>query len=232
MKRSQIVLSVLASGLLVAMFYMLLWQPKREEITEVRDETLAVQDQTRALEAEIERLRLVREEAAEVEADLAAATAILPQGSELPALLRQLQLAADDAGLELNSVSVGRPSEGVLDPTLAELPVTVAAEAGYFQVVDFLRRVEDPSLTPRGVLWESASLAVGEYPTLAVNLTGRSFADAEVAIRPDTLEPPADEAPADGEGDTDDSDDADADDDLETDAETTSALGTRGGDDR
>jgi Tfp pilus assembly protein PilO len=230
MKRSQIVLSVMASGLLVALFVVLLWQPKREEITEVRDETLAVQDQTRALEAEIERLRLVREEAAEVEADLAAATAILPQGSELPALLRQLQMAADDAGLELNSVSVGRPAEGVLDSTLAELPVTVAAEAGYYQVVDFLRRVEDPSITPRGVLWESISLAVGEYPTLAVNLTGRSFADAAVAIRPDTLEPPADEAPADGE--EDDTDDADTDEELETDAETTSALGTPGGEDR
>jgi Tfp pilus assembly protein PilO len=214
MKRTHILLAVLASALLGVAFWLLLWQPKQDDIAAAREDIQATQDQQRSLEAELARLRSVREQAPEAEAHLAAAGAIVPESSALPSLLRQLQTAADDAGLTLTSVNVGRPAETLPDsgPTTS-LPVNVALEGGYFQIVDFLRRVEAPEITPRGVLWDSATLTPGEYPTLTGALTGRTFAasvlpPAELADLPteegaagageDAEGDPGDDAPDDG----------------------------------
>lgn len=198
MTRVQVFLAILAGILLVVLFYLFLWQPRSDEIAEVRTSIEQVEAQERQVRTEIARLQAIREDAAELEADLNAAGAILPASAAGPALLRQLQLASDEAGLDLQSVTFGRPVVSGLDPELAELTVNVNVQGSYFQVVDFLRRVEDPAITPRGVLWGNASLSIIEHPALNVVLTGRVFADAEGAIPPDVIEPDEDaDEPAD-----------------------------------
>jgi hypothetical protein len=52
-------------------------------------------------------------------------------------------------------------------------------EGGYFQVVDFLRRLEDPVVTPRGVLVQSVTASPGELPTLSVSVSVVMFADLQ-----------------------------------------------------
>jgi Tfp pilus assembly protein PilO len=219
MKRTHILLAVLGTALVVVAFWLLLWQPKQDDIATAREEIQATQDQQRGLEAELARLRSVRQEAPEAEAHLAAASAIVPESSALPSLLRQLQTAADDAGLTLTSVDVGRPAEATTDAAMAteavpgggytaSLPVNVALEGGYFQIVDFLRRVETPEITPRGVLWDSATLAPNEYPVLSATLTGRTFAWAVLPPAPVT-DAPAEDGAEGGEGAEGDQDGAD-----------------------
>jgi Tfp pilus assembly protein PilO len=218
MKRTHILLAVLGTALVGVAFWLLLWQPKQADIATAREEIQATQDQQRGIEAELARLRSVRQEAPEAEAHLAAASAIVPENPALPSLLRQLQTAADDAGLTLTSVDVGRPAEATPDAAMttealpadgftASLPVNVALEGGYFQIVDFLRRVEAPEITPRGVLWDSATLAPNEYPVLSATLTGRTFAWAVLPPAAVT-DVPAEDGSEGGEGDQDGADEA------------------------
>jgi Tfp pilus assembly protein PilO len=179
MKRTHVLLAALAAVLLSVSFWLLLWQPKQDEIVATREEIQATQDQQRMLEAELVHLRSVRESAPEAEAQLAAAGAIVPERPNQPSLLRQLQAAADDARLTLTSVNFGRPPETLPEgQTIASLPTNLAIEGGYFQIVDFLRRIEAPDITPRGVLWDSITVTEGEYPTLIAALSGRTFAAA------------------------------------------------------
>jgi Tfp pilus assembly protein PilO len=195
MRRQHVALAVLAAILLVVLFWLLLWQPQRAELTEVEEQIAAQQQQQQQLGLELQRLRMIREEAPEVEAQLAAAEAVLPRSSALPSALRQLQLAADESGVVLQSLSASPPtqlpnaSEG-----LSSIDVTLQLAGGYFQLVDFLRRVEDPSITPRGLRWGNATLTRGEYPTINIGLGGRMF--AELAGPPP---PPPEEQPATGE---------------------------------
>lgn len=179
MKRSQILLSALAAIMVVALFYVLLFQPSRDELATIEASIINEQATQQTLTTEINRLRAVREQAPEVEAQLVAAEAIVPREAGLPSALRQLQVAADESGVVLASVTTGRPAllEGETDG-LSSVDTNVQLEGQYFQVVDFLRRLEDPTISPRGLDWNNATVArnEGEYPALQVILTGRLYA--------------------------------------------------------
>lgn len=214
MKRTQVLLIALGAVAVVVLFVMLVVQPQREALAEVEDQIAAEQQQQAMLTAEIERLRLVREDAPGLEAELAAAEAIVPRDPGLPGALRQLQLAGDESGLVLRSISTSRPVDlGVGEDGLSAIDVSVQLSGGYFQIVDFLRRVEDPRITPRGLIWNSANMSRGEYPELNVALNGRLYAVIETPPPPEPEPDPADadlDDDVDGDGDEDDQAQADA----------------------
>lgn len=191
MTRQTALLSALGVVLVLVLFYFFVFQPKNEELALINEDIDAAVAQQATLEARIAALQQVRLRAPEIEAALAAAESIIPREAALPSALRQLQSAADDSGVELVSVSPGRPAavEGEI-PELSVLTLSLAVEGSYFQLVDFLRRIEDPAITPRGIEWNSGTLAPGDYPQLVVSLSGQMYA---LLAAPPAAEP---EAPA------------------------------------
>lgn len=213
MNRAQIALASLAAILVVVLFWLLLYSPKSDEIAEVRDETEAIERRQTEVSQQIAALEEVRENAPEQEAVLSAAHSIIPTDSALPAFLRQLQTAADDAGMELRSVSPTRPVEAGMEEAgddLFRISVSTELEGTYFQLVDLLRRVEDPSITPRSIHWNSISIGGDpeSHPTLQISLQGELY-----AVLPTGSAQVDDDEPTDPEEQTDD--DADADVDVE-----------------
>jgi Tfp pilus assembly protein PilO len=207
MKRQTLILVALAAVLIVAGFWMLLWQPQREALAAVETEIATEETTQTQLQAELIRLREVREQAPAVVAELAAAESIIPFDTAIPSALRQLQTAADASGLSLVAVAPARPIqiEGAA-PGVSAMPLNVQLEGSYFQVVDFLRRTEDPAISPRAILWSNIAVSKDEYPSLSVALTGSMF--AQLPAPP----PPIEEAPVTEEGEPADADaDADAD---------------------
>ncbi|MCC5949692.1 MAG: type 4a pilus biogenesis protein PilO [Nitriliruptoraceae bacterium] len=200
MTRIQIILAALGAVLLVAVFYLLLWQPQRDELADLEDQIATVEQQQTQARAEIARLEEVRRTSPELEAELAAAHSVLPTVANVPTLLRQLQLAADDADVTLQTVTTGRPIEAVADPSVADITLNVSLQGSYFEIVDFLRRVEDPTITARAVIWDSMSVSAADYPQLTANLTGRTFAVAAGAIPADPV-PEAEQPVEDQDGD-------------------------------
>jgi Tfp pilus assembly protein PilO len=195
MKRQTVLLSILAAILIVTLFWLLAFQPSRVELAEVQEQIAAQQQQQLQLEGELQRLRDVRLDAPGAEASLAAAEAVIPRDAALPAALRQLQVAADESGAVLRSVTTGRPAqvEGGTEG-LSAISVNVELLGGYFQVVDFLRRIEDPAISPRGLRWASVTVAKDEYPTLTANLSGDVFTMLPTAPPPPPVgEPTEDE---------------------------------------
>lgn len=176
MTRVQIILAALGAVLLVVLFWLLLWSPQQEELESVRGQIEDAQAQQSQLAAERDALRAVREEAPGVEAELAAASAVVPPDPALPSALRQLQSAADEAGVVLQTVSPARPSQvDGADQGVSRINVSAQVSGTYFQLVDFLRRIEDPEITPRGIVWNSVNLARAEYPTVTATLNGSMF---------------------------------------------------------
>jgi Tfp pilus assembly protein PilO len=177
MNRLQLVLVGLGAILVVVLFWLLLWSPQGDEIDEVRADIDRVQDQQATTQNRITTLRNVRDEAPEIESMLTASASILPRDTALPSVLRQLQTAADESGSVLTSVSPGRPQpvDGAAED-LAMLTLSVQMDGSYFQIVDFLRRVEQADITPRGINWDDLAMSVGDYPELGVTLNGRMYA--------------------------------------------------------
>ena len=176
MSRQVGLLAGLAVVLILVGFYFFAFKPRSEELVEVREQIDTAVAQQATLEAEIAALQAIRAEAPEIEAALATAESVIPRDLALPSALRQLQLAADDAGLSLETVAPGRPVASDLEtPELATVTISVTLSGSYFQVVDFLRRVEDPTIIPRGIEWTSALLTPSAYPTLSVVLSGEMY---------------------------------------------------------
>lgn len=184
MSRQTTLLSVLGAVLLLVVAYLFLIKPQQDEISAIRTEIDTTQEEQSQVRAQIAQLESVRATIPEVEAAIAAAETIVPHGdAKVPGAVRQLQMAANDSGVELTSVALARPTvvtdagPAVSIPAdLASLSVTVTLSGGYYQIVDFLRRVEDPVVTPRAILWSNVAVTLEEYPTLTANLSGSMFA--------------------------------------------------------
>lgn len=185
MNRQTLLLSGLVVVLVVAVWFFFLFQPKQDEVAEIEEEIVGTEQQIVTTQRRIRQLQDVRERAPAIESQLVAAESVIPADPALPAMVRQLQLAADESGVSLTSISPGRPSAVGGDAgDLAQLSLSLSLEGGYFQVVDFLRRLEDPTIVARGILVEGATLSPSEYPTLAVSLSARMFARLTVPAAP------------------------------------------------
>lgn len=213
MSRIGWVLIALVCVLLGVGWYFLLFAPTSEEIEDVRAQTAQVEQEAEQQRARAAALREVRAEAPEAEAQLAFGRTILPENADIPALFRQLQQATDDAGARLTTIAPAAPTEQTdEDLQYASIPVSVTVEGSYFQLVDFVRRIEDPTLTPRAVFWQGATVSIVEYPELSATFTGLVFS-RNVDDLPEIPEEPEEEPDEDPEDD-EDADDLDDLDDL------------------
>lgn len=193
MSRLGIVLTALLALLLVALFWFLLWTPAQEDLEEIEAAIEAEEATQDTLRASIESLRAVRQEAPEAEARLSTASTIVTRDPALPSALRQLQSAADESGLTLRSVNTSPPASLDAELNLANIALTVQVEGSYFQVVDYLRRVEEPRITPRGIRWSNLSVSISEYPGLGVTLSGNMYTllpEEEIVDDPDEADDP------------------------------------------
>lgn len=189
MNRQIGIVAVLVAGLLVALFYFFVWSPRSDEIEEIEAQIETVEQQQAQLQRRITELKEVRNNAPELEAEIVAAESVVPRDVGQAAAIRQLQLAADESGVELPNVTFDRPTQIQDAPVgLASLQVTVQVDGGYYQLVDFYRRVEDPAITPRGVTWSSVVVSPTEYPMLTASSSGSMYAllPAPPAEEPET----------------------------------------------
>lgn len=206
-------LFALVAGLLLGVLaWLFLFSPQRDERAALADETESLRGQQQQVRLQIARLEEIKANELEVRAALARAEQFIPNGPGQAALIRQLQLAGDASGVEITAVQFADLAQ-VVDPAapppepgtaLAQIPVTVTVEAGYFQVTDFLRRIEWE--LPRAMLVESVSAieapVPARFPTLSVTLATRLFALVPPAALPpqpgQAAPPPAEGAPVEG----------------------------------
>ena len=204
MSRIQLALTILISVLLGVLFWVVVHSPQQDELENLERAIEDEEAQHVVLRNRIETLRQVRADAPELEATLASSGAVVPRDPSLPSALRQLQSAADESGITLRSVTTTRPS--ILDGELglSNIPFSVQLEGSYFQTVDFIRRIEDPSITPRAMLWSGANIARVEHPQLTVGLSGDLF----------TLAPPEEADPVEPDPETEDGEELNEEDEL------------------
>jgi Tfp pilus assembly protein PilO len=186
--------------LLTVAFWFLLYSPKQQEQADLESEIADLETSQARLRNEIRQLEEIEANELQIRAALARLEDYIPTGTAQPAAIRQLQTSADAAGVAIISVTFGSPSAvpdapdtGEAGTTLAAIPLTAVVEGGYFQKVDFLRRLEVD--VPRAILVENISMGQGGpgFPTLSTTLSGQLFAIVPVATEP-APEPEDDEA--------------------------------------
>ena len=178
------IFAAVACLVLAVGFYFLAWKPKDDEQTALENETAELEDEASRLRNELAALEQIRDNQAQIRATLDTLRTYIPEGPAQPTAVRQLQQAADDAGVEIASMQFGAPEvvqgapeTGDPNTVVASINASVSLEGRYFQIADFMRRVE--AEVPRAVLVSQLGLGEGGdegFPTLAGDWTGDLFA--------------------------------------------------------
>ena len=197
-----IALTVLGCIVISAAGWFLLVAPKRSDAAGLRNQADAQRATNSGLSQQIQMLKAQAKELPAKQAALAAVAAKIPDNPALPSLVRALTKAADDAGVELVSLSPSAPAtvtaavakSSVVSPSaqkpvstsnpavatpagspgtpatagtagsLSSIDIAINVVGGYFQVEQFLDRVEN--LT-RATKVTSFTLAPGNNPVKA-----------------------------------------------------------------
>jgi Pilus assembly protein, PilO len=189
-RRQELVLAGVAALLVVVAATLLLVRPTKQATAEARADRDAAASESQSLRDQIKALEALKPKEAELKAQAELAKAEFPTSPGLPGLVDALQDAASLAGVDLGTVSPSTPKTSTLNPALAEITTAVEVGGGYFEIQDFLVRLEnlvkgtDPGrVAPRSVLVQSVNLASG-----AEEATGDSAAQAGASTAPDELQ--------------------------------------------
>ena len=161
-RRQELIFAAVGALLVLVAATLLLVRPTRQATAEARADREAAVTESQTLRDQIKAL-----EALKAKASLARAE--FPASPALPGLVDALQDSASLAGVELGTVAPTTPKTSTLNPLLAEITTTVNVSGGYFEIQDFLVRLEslvkgsDPGrVDPRSVLIQSINLASGD----------------------------------------------------------------------
>jgi Tfp pilus assembly protein PilO len=188
--RRELVLAAVGALLVLVAATVALVRPTRQATAEARADREAAIAESRMLRDQIRALEALKPDEAGLRAKASSARAEFPATPALPGLLDALQESAGLAGVELGTVAPTTPKASTANPVLAEITTTVNVSGGYFEIQDFLVRLEslvkgsDPArVPPRSVLIQSVDLASGSEAA-----TGDSAAaTADATTAPDEL---------------------------------------------
>jgi hypothetical protein len=190
-RRQELVLAAVGALLVLAVATLLLVRPTRQATAEARADRDAAVAESQSLHDQIKALEALKPKEAELKTQAELAKAEFPATPALPGLVDALQDAASLSGVELGTVAPATPAASTVNPLLAEITTTVSVNGGYFEIQDFLVRLEnlvkgsDPArVAPRSVLVESVNLSTGSDE----QATGDSAAATSAAASPDELE--------------------------------------------
>ena len=191
-RRQELVLAGVAALLVLIAAIVVLVRPTRQATAQAHADRDTAVSESQSLRDQIKALEALQPNEAELRAQAVQAKAEFPATPALPGLVDALQDAASQSGVELGTVAPSTPEASTVNPLLAEITTTVNVNGGYFEIQDFLVRLEnlvkgsDPArVTPRSVLVESVNLTGGSDE----QATGDSAAATSgVAASPDELE--------------------------------------------
>jgi Tfp pilus assembly protein PilO len=165
-RRQELVFAVAGALLVLVAGVMLLIRPTRQATAEARADRAAAVAESQTLRDQIKALEALKPKEAELKAQAALAKDEFPATPGLPALVDALQDSASQAGVDMGMVAPSTPQTSTVNPQLAEITTTVNVSGGYFEIQDFLVRLEDlvkgsdPSrVAPRSVLVRSVALS-------------------------------------------------------------------------
>ena len=168
----RVLIGVVSAIAVVGLWFLLLWQPQQAKIGKARTRAQAAEQQASDLGLQVKRLRDLKAGTALKQSQLERLRVAIPDQPNLAEFILDANQAATTAGIDFLSVTPAQPAAGAAGvPASVHLSMTITG--GYYQVVEFLNRVDEMS---RIVVLDSVSLNSGADATqLSVSLEGRMF---------------------------------------------------------
>jgi len=180
-----------AAGLVLILWYLLLWSPRKADLAEARDRREKAEVLRDELAIRVTRLRASQKDEPMKRAQVEALRTTIPDDPNLAAFILDTNDAASKAGIDFISIAPSEPAPGAglagaaavntstaagAAPVAGALPAEVKLQlqitGGYFQVLDFLNRIGE---MPRLVITDGLNVSSDEKAKLSVGVTARMF---------------------------------------------------------
>jgi Tfp pilus assembly protein PilO len=182
MKARGVIVGVLLTVVIVLVWNIAIFSPRGKTLSDAKKKTQAAQQIEPQLQSTLARLKQISKNGPEIAAQLDKLNAAVPVAPDLDGFLLSANQIAVMAGIDWLSVSPSVVQAGTDGASV--IPLSVQIKGGFFQVLDYLNRLEDMSrLVIVDAINVTASTASGSSgpPTLSVTLTGRMFTRAQPA---------------------------------------------------
>jgi len=159
--RQQLIAAGVAAVVVTALFFLFLLSPKLKDISKTRTDVQTARAEQETLNTQLAHLKDVKKNAPETMAKLAALSQYVPQTPDLPGFILQVQTAATESGIDLQSIAPSPPANVTNSTGVQTISVTLTCQAGFFRIEDFLARLEN---LPRAVEVRAISLSPIQSP--------------------------------------------------------------------
>lgn len=178
MRRNVLIFVLALVGVTVAYFF-LAFNPQSNRISDTALQADEAEQRVRQLELDVARLEELQRQAPQLRERAARVDTAIPNDPQLAAFILQVQEASNASGIDWLSVSPSPPAAGQ-QPGVLEVNVAINVTGGYFQVQDFLVRMES---LPRAVTIGSVNLGAGPrgLPHLSASLSMKMFVSSAPA---------------------------------------------------
>jgi Tfp pilus assembly protein PilO len=167
-RRKELLLAGAGALLVLAIGALLLIRPMKQATAEARADRNTAVAESQPLRDQIKTLEALKANEADLRTRARLARAEFPSTPALPALVDALQDVASLAGVDLGAVAPSAPATSTIRPELAEITTNLSVKGGYFEIEDFLVRLENlvkgidsGRVPPRSVLVRSVNLTGG-----------------------------------------------------------------------
>ena len=138
--REMYIIAGVVAAVICAGWYFLLFSPLQQKNADLAAEAEAKATQLQQAQSEVVRLQGMKKSAPQARADLVRLKKLVPAELAQPGFIVELNQTAKASGLKWSSVTPGEP---VLGTPFSVEPVALAFGGKYFDLEDFLWRLED-----------------------------------------------------------------------------------------
>jgi type IV pilus assembly protein PilO len=115
--------------------------PKLDEITNLESQQTQKQEDLNLVKTKVSSLDALKKQSAELKAELDRAKKALPEGPEIPELIKDISETGRKVGLEISRFQPLAESFSDTNDFVAEVPIALAVEGSYHQVAMFFDRL-------------------------------------------------------------------------------------------
>jgi Tfp pilus assembly protein PilO len=138
-KEIYIITAVVAAVLIVA-WYFLLFNPIRQELSDLDQQVQSAQSALDVAEQEVARLETYKKTAPQSRAEIVRLGKMIPESEGMPGLIIELSKTAEASGVTVTGITRGTTSTG---SPFGIQTVTLQVSGRYFDIEDFLYRIEE-----------------------------------------------------------------------------------------
>jgi Tfp pilus assembly protein PilO len=194
-RRTMLIAGAVA-GLVLVLWYLLLWGPQKSDLTEATERRETAETKQSELATRVGRLRAAQKDEPIKRARVEALRTTIPDDPHLADFILAANDAAAKSGIDFISIAPSEPAPAPGTPITpaasaasapragsrptrttapilpAEIKLELQIEGGYFQILDFLNRLND---LPRLVITDGLDIDSDDKAHLSVNLSARMF---------------------------------------------------------